>query len=105
VLTNQQGRARGVVNSGQRDPSLINPRPPKCVWQQRKDKRFENAKQQVLDELGFGDGEDDVIVDDDEEEDDEDEPSRRHRNPFIIDMCEEEEERPRKRGRIDSDSD
>ena len=102
VLTNAEGRERGLFHNGQRDPTLINSRPT-CIWQERQSKRVKTAKDTVLEMLGFNDEDEEEIA----EEDDEDEVcggrsrTTSRGNPYILSSCAES----RKRRHDDSDSD
>ena len=101
VLTNEEGRERGLFRRGQRDPTLINSR-RKCIWQERQTKRVKTGKEDVSEMLGFDEEDENDIV---EEDDDEDEGglsrSTSRGNPFILSSCAES----RKRRHDDSDSD
>ena len=88
VFTNEEARDRGLFHSGQRDPTLINPRPNKGNWQERQAKRVKTGKEAVLQMLGFDEDEDEIA----EEEDDEDDGGGHSRttsrgNPFILSSC------------------
>ena len=87
VLTNQEGRERGLFRNGQRDPTLINPRPT-CIWQERQSKRVKTAKENVRLMLGFDDEDENEIVDAEDEEDDGGNSRTTSRgNQFILSAC------------------
>ena len=87
VLTNEEGRERGIIRRGQRDPTLINQR-PKCIWQDRQSKRVKTGKENVRQMLGFDEDEDELAEDDDEEDDGGGHSSTTSRgNPFILSSC------------------
>ena len=101
VLTNEEGRERGLFNRGQRDPTLINPR-PKCIWQERQSKRVKTAKDTVLEMLGFDEDEEEIAEEDDEDQDDGGHSRTTSRgNQFILSSCAVS----RKRHHADSESD
>ena len=102
VLTNEEGRERGIIRRGQRDPTLINPR-PNFIWQERHSKRVKTAKDTVLEMLAFHEEDEDELAEDDDEEDDGSGRSRTtsRGNPFILSSCAES----RIRRHDDSDSD
>ena len=101
VLTNEEGRERGIIRTGQRDPTLINSR-PNCIWLERHSKRVKTGKENVRQMLGFDEEEDEIAEDDDEEDDGGGRSRTTSRgNPFILSSCAES----RKRHHDDSDSD
>ena len=98
VFTNEEARDHGLFHSGQRDTTLINPR-PMCIWQERQAKRVKTGKDAIAEMLGFDEDEDE-IVDEEDDEDDGGDSSRTSRvNPFILSSCAES----RKRRHDDSD--
>ena len=85
IITSEEARARGILVTRQPDPTLVNPRPYKCFWQERQAKRVKTGKEAVLEMLGFDEDEDEIVEDDEDDEDDGGGHSRTSRgNPFIL---------------------
>ena len=107
VLTTTEAIERGIAVRSHPDPTLVNTRPTvKCIWEQRQKAKITDARLYILDQLGFGDGEDEVVDEAEDEEDEDDHPSRRRTHPFLDAMCAVEREDRRKMQRLmDYDSD
>lgn len=91
VLRPGEARDRGMrvpIRQPPPDPTLVNPNRPRCLWQQRREQRVRDAREEVREQLAFADDdeddEDDDEDDDDEEEDDSDDDGPTHNNPFIL---------------------
>ena len=96
VMVPEEAREEGirVPHRLPEDPTLTNPNRPRCIWQQRREQRVRDGRQEVREQLGFADDEDDddaaLDVDDEEEEEEEDAAPPRthsHSNPYILDSC------------------
>ena len=95
VFSAAQARERGIRvwrRPPADDPTLTVPNRPRCIWQERQQRRVTDGREYLREQLGFAEDNDDdeesaALEDDDDDDDDRPARTSAHYNPFILDSC------------------
>ena len=103
ILSSVEARERGL-SAGEmwHAQATHNPRPPTCIWEERRRHRVENAKELLRADLGFDENDEAEETDESDEEPEVDTRLTHRRNAFISDSCTVSRKR---KHQINSDSD